>query len=97
MKQEFYKGLSELNPGKKKIQDDAEIKKKLVAAGQTVTKCILGDHSRCASNSFVCKGELDPSSYTSLPMGRPLHDVPSSGIQWLSSVVDLMLGLDALN
>ena len=97
MKQEFYKGLSELNPGKKKIQDDAEIKKKLVAAGQTVTKCILGDHSRCASNSFVCKGELDPSSYTSLPMGRPLHDVPSSVIQWLSSVVDLMLGLDALN
>lgn len=97
MKQEFYKGLSELNPDKKKIQNDAEIKNKLAAAGRTVMKCIRGDHSACASDSFVCKGELDPSSYTSLPMGRPLHDVPSSVLQWLSSVVDLMLGLDALN
>ena len=97
MKQEFYKGLSELNPDKKKIQNDEEIKVKLVAAGQTIPKCILGNHSDCASNSFVCKGELEPTSYTSLPLGRPLQDVPSSVIQWFTSVVDLMLGLDALN
>lgn len=97
LKREFYKGLSDLNPDKKKIEDDVEIKEKLVLAGRTVTKCITGIHSSCASDSHVCSGDLEPTSYTSLPLGRPLQNVPNSVINWISSIVDLMLSREALD
>ena len=35
-------------------------------------------------------------SFTSLPRGQPLSDVPTCVLQWLSSIVDEMLGQDAL-
>ena len=97
MKKEFYTGLADQNPDKEKVADDSEIKAKLLAAGKTIPKCIAGDHSSCESDSFVCSGASEPTSYASLPLGKPLRDVPSVVAQWIYSVVDLLLGSDSLN
>lgn len=96
IKGEFYKGLAVMNPERSSIPADGEIKAKLVAAGRTIIKCITGNHEACGSDSFVCKGEMEPVSFTSLPRGQPLADVPTCVLQWLSSIVDEMLGQDAL-
>ena len=96
MKKEFYRGLAQMNPEKERIEDDSEIKSQLVAAGRSILGCIVGDHELCASNSFVCKGEHEPASYATMPYGVHLHDVPSSVLQWLSTVIDCMLGKDSL-
>ena len=97
LKREFYTGLADLNPEKAKIADDSDIKAKLVAAGKTIPRCIAGDHSSCETDSFVCSGVLEPTSYASLPLGKPLRDVPSIVAQWIYSIVDVVLGLDSLN
>ena len=97
MKSEFYKGLAELNPDKKKVAADSAIKSRLAAAGRTIVKCIVGDHGLCGSNSFVCSGEMEPIAYSSLPYSKPLRDVPFCVIQWLASIVDVMLSPGALD
>ena len=97
MKSEFYKGLAELNPDKKKVADDGTIKLRLAAAGRTIVKCIVGDHGLCGSDSFVCSGEMEPIAYSSLPYSKPLRDVPFCVIQWLASIVDAMLSPVALD
>lgn len=97
MKREFYSGLTQLNPGKTRVENDSHIKSRLMHAGQTIVKCIQGNHDCCQRDSFVCPGEGDPASYSSLPYGVPLHNVPSSVSQWLLSIVECMLGSDSLN
>ena len=96
IKSEFYRGLAQMNPDKKRVEDDNEIKSRLVAAGRSILGCIVGDHERCSSDSFVCWGDHEPASYASLPYGVALHDVPSSVLQWLSTIIDCMLSQDSL-
>ena len=96
IKGEFYKGLAVMNPEKSSMPADGEIKARLVAAGRTIVKCITGNHEACGSDSFICMGEMEPVSFTSLPRGQPLADVPTCVLQWLSSIVDEMLSQDAL-
>lgn len=96
VKLELNLGISSHNPSDINMADDSTLRAALVSAGRTVIPCLIGDHSNCAVHSSGCGGDHAAPDYSELPSQRPLHLVPAQTVQWLKSVVDAILGLDAL-
>ena len=96
MKLELNLGLAAENPQDRVIEDDAAIHEVLIAAGKTIVPCLLGNHVDCARYSSGCGGDHAATDYKYLPSKLPLTEVPRQTESWLNSIVDAVLGCDAL-
>ena len=96
MKLELNLGLASENPHDVPVEDDSHIHEVLVLAGKTIVPCLCGDHTNCARNSSGCGGDHAAPDYSTLPSKQPLGNIPRQTISWLNSVVDAVLGKDAV-
>ena len=95
-KQEMNLGLAALNPQNQRLENDHHIHDALVLAGKTIVPCLMGDHTNCDAESKGCGGDEAVPEYDSLPSNGPLTSVPEQTVSWLNSIVDAVLGRDAL-
>ena len=97
IKMELNLGLASENPQNLSVSDDSKIHQRLVSAGKTIVPCLQGSHAKCAEGSFCCSNkDSSVTDYNVIPSAGPLASVPPQTIGWLASVVDMVLGPEAL-
>ena len=97
IKMELNLGLASENPQNLSVADDSRIRERLASAGKTIVPCLQGNHAKCKEDSFCCSNENSGTTdYSVLPSGGQLEVVPRQTVMWLSSIVDAVLGPDAL-
>lgn len=96
IKSELNLGLAAKNPTNTSIEDDSHIHGALAEAGKTIVPCLLGEHSKCEKSYSGCGGNDAVTDFNILPSKGPLEGVPRQTVVWLNSVVDAVLGTDAL-
>lgn len=96
IKLELNLGISVGNPQNISLEDDSFIHDALVLAGKTIVPCLQGDHKDCAVQSSGCGGDHAAPEYDILPSKSPLTSVPVQTIIWLNSIVEAVLGREAL-
>ena len=94
VKLELNLGLAAKNPHGIALEDDKPVHEALHAAGKTIVPCLTGNHTDCELYSSGCCGA--DTDFSVLPSKTALTTVPRQTVAWLKTVVDAVLGSDAL-
>ena len=96
VKKELNLGLAAKNPHSIALEDDEPVHEALHSAGMTVVNCLTGNHTDCELYSSGCSGPNAATDFSVLPSKTALTAVPRQTVAWLRTVVDAVLGREAL-